>query len=251
MIKGFGGMGGPFASMGGMGGGPQMMFSSMGGMPQQRQQPPKKQQPITVPLNVPLDLIYKGGTKKVKITKKIYDASGRFQNVSVEKEIPIKKGWKDGTKITYEREGDEAPGTTPADIIFVITSKPHEVFSREGDDLIATCPITLMQALSGFNSSITHLDGRVINFRMESATPSTVKTIPGDGNIIHLLIRDFLCLNCTHTPYSFNTTIKMIGMPNTKAQSKGDLKIKFHIEFPNLSEPDRMQICRILSQYSK
>merc|ERR1711988_1551676 len=58
-----------------------------------------------------------------------------------------------------------------------------------------------MQALSGFNSSITHLDGRVINFRMESATPSTVKTIPGDG------------------------------MPNTKAQSKGDLKIKFHIEF--------------------
>jgi len=227
---GFGGMGGPFASMGGMGGGPQMMFSSMGGMPggmsmggmpQQRQQPPKKQQPITVPLNVPLDLIYKGGTKKVKITKKIYDASGRYQNVSVEKEIPIKKGWKDGTKITYEREGDEAPGTTPADIIFVITSKPHEVFAREGDNLIATCPITLEQALSGFNSSITHLDGRVINFRMENATPSTVKTIPGDG------------------------------MPNTKAQSKGDLRIKFHIEFPNLSEPDRMQICRILSQYSR
>lgn len=228
-----GGFGGhPFASMGGMGGGgPQMMFSSMGGMPggmsmggmpqqqQRQQQPTRKQPPITVPLNVPLDLIYKGGTKKVKITKKIYDPSGNFTNASVEKEIPIKKGWKDGTKITYEKEGDEAPGTTPADIIFVITSKPHEVFTREGDDLIATCPITLQQAISGFNSSITHLDGRVINFRMENATPSTMKTIPGDG------------------------------MPNTKAQTKGDLKIKFHIHFPNLSEPDRMQISRILSQY--
>jgi len=229
-----GGFGGPFASMGGMGG-PQMMFSSMGGMPggmsgmpggmsgmpQQRQQAPKKQQPpVTVPLNVSLDVIYKGGTKKVKITKKVYDASGRFTNVSVEKEIPIKKGWKDGTKITYEREGDEAPGTVPADIVFVITSKPHDVFKREGDDLIATCPISLNQAISGFNSSITHLDGRVINFRMDNATPDTVKTIPADG------------------------------MPNVKSQTKGDLKIKFHIKFPELSEPDRVQISRILSQYS-
>ena len=78
--------GNPFASMGGMGGGgPQMMFSSMGGMPgatggmpKQSQQPARKQPPITVPLNVPLDLIYKGGTKKVKITKKIYDLVGIY-----------------------------------------------------------------------------------------------------------------------------------------------------------------------------
>jgi len=203
-----------------------MMFSSMGGMPgatggmpKQSQQPARKQPPITVPLNVPLDLIYKGGTKKVKITKKIYDPSGRFTNVSVEKEIPIKKGWKDGTKITYEKEGDEAPGTTPADIIFVITSKPHEVFSREGDDLIATCPITLQQAISGFSTSVTHLDGRVINFRMDNASPETTKTIPGDG------------------------------MPNVKAQTKGDMKIRFQIKFPELSDPDRVEISRILAQY--
>ena len=81
----------------------------------------------------------------------------------------------------HMKRGDEAPGTTPADIIFVITSKPHEVFSREGDDLIATCPITLQQAISGFSTSVTHLDGRVINFRMDNASPETTKTIPGDG----------------------------------------------------------------------
>merc|ERR1712159_606423 len=110
---GFGGGGHPFASMMGGGGG-------MGGMPgmqqqrQQQQQPLRKQPAVTTPLNVPLEDIYKGGTKRVRITKKIYDASGRFTTAAVEKEIPIKAGWKDGTKITYEREGDEAPGTTPA-----------------------------------------------------------------------------------------------------------------------------------------
>ena len=43
---------------------------------------------------------------------------------------------KDGTKITFEREGDEAPGTIPADIVFVVQTKPHPIFTREGDDLI-------------------------------------------------------------------------------------------------------------------
>eukprot|EP00639_Heterosigma_akashiwo_P027705 CAMPEP_0194676608 /NCGR_PEP_ID=MMETSP0295-20121207/8988_1 /TAXON_ID=39354 /ORGANISM="Heterosigma akashiwo, Strain CCMP2393" /LENGTH=113 /DNA_ID=CAMNT_0039561233 /DNA_START=43 /DNA_END=385 /DNA_ORIENTATION=- len=40
----------------------------------------------------------------------------RQQEVKVEKEITIKPGWKDGTKITFAREGDEQPGTEPADI---------------------------------------------------------------------------------------------------------------------------------------
>lgn len=56
--------------------------------------------------------------------------------VSVDKEINIKPGWKDGTKITFEREGDELPGVIPADIVFTLQAKPHDRFERDGDDLI-------------------------------------------------------------------------------------------------------------------
>ena len=45
-------------------------------------------------------------------------------------------GWKDGTKITFEGEGDEASGVLPADIIFVVKTRPHDRFTREGDNLI-------------------------------------------------------------------------------------------------------------------
>ena len=34
--------------------------------------------------------------------------------------INVKPGWKSGTKITFPKEGDQHPGRTPADIVFVI-----------------------------------------------------------------------------------------------------------------------------------
>lgn len=34
--------------------------------------------------------------------------------VQVDKTIAIKPGWKDGTRITFQKEGDEQPGMIPA-----------------------------------------------------------------------------------------------------------------------------------------
>jgi len=48
----------------------------------------------------------------------------------------IHTGWKDGTKITFEGEGDESAGVLPADIVFVVKTKPHDRFTREGDHLL-------------------------------------------------------------------------------------------------------------------
>jgi DnaJ-class molecular chaperone len=36
-----------------------------------------------------------------------------------------RKGWKNGTKITYPNEGDELPGVIPADVVFILNTKPH------------------------------------------------------------------------------------------------------------------------------
>jgi DnaJ homolog subfamily B member 4 len=142
---GLGGMGG-LPGMGGMGGMPGMGMG--GGMPGMggRGMPgrgshhsnhhQKKAEPVNYPLKVTLEELFSGTTKRVRITKKITDASGKVVQVAVEKEISVKAGWKDGTKITFEKEGDELPGVVPADIIFTIQTKPHEKFERDGDNLI-------------------------------------------------------------------------------------------------------------------
>lgn len=216
----FGGMGGP--GMGGMGGMGGMPFGAMGGGAGGKRgghshaMRERKADPIHHPLNVSLEDLFNGAVKKVRITKKITDVSGRTVQVSVDKEITIRAGWKDGTKITFEREGDELPGVVPADIVFTLQTKPHDRFERDGDDLICVCPIPLHEALTGVRTSVQTLDGRSLPIEMRSVTPETVKLVPGEG------------------------------MPNTKKKARGDLRIKFKIIFPELNEAERTQVGGIL-----
>jgi DnaJ family protein A protein 2 len=45
----------------------------------------------------------------------------------------------------------------------VTKEQPHDVFTRKGADLYMKKHITLIQALLGFNFTLTHLDGRNYN----------------------------------------------------------------------------------------
>ena len=164
---------------GGMNGFPGMPGGVNGfpGMPRAGGQPAPQTKAAAVNhhLNVTLEELYTGTVKKMRITKKIVDMSGRQTQVSNEKEIALKKGWKDGTKITYEKEGDELPGVVPADIIFTVQTKPHPLYSRDNDDLIYTLTVTLMEALTGFKKEILTLDNRPISIEMKSVKPDTIK----------------------------------------------------------------------------
>jgi DnaJ family protein B protein 4 len=162
----------PFASFGGRGG---------HGRGHAHAAPQQQAPPITHHLNVNLEDLYSGTVKRVRITKKVTDASGHQNQVAVEKEINVKPGWKDGTKITFEREGDQSPGVTPADIVFVLQTRPHAVFTRDGDDLKCTLPVTLEDALRGVNTSIRTLDGRTLPIREPYVTPETTRIISGEG----------------------------------------------------------------------
>jgi DnaJ-class molecular chaperone len=106
-----------------------------------------KPPPVNHDLNVSLEDLFTGTTKKMRITAKKYDAaSGRVTPVSTDKEIAVKAGWKDGTKITFEREGDASgPGVVPADVVFTVKTKPHDRFRREGDDLFYEVSNLLLQ----------------------------------------------------------------------------------------------------------
>lgn len=140
--------------MGGFGGFQNLGGFHMGGMghPQaQAQSQRKKTQdpPIEHELFVTLEEIASGATKKMKISRKVLSPDNR--SIRTEDKvltIEIKPGWKQGTKITFPREGDQSPTTIPADIVFIIKDKPHSTFRRDGSDLIYTAKITLKDVSS-------------------------------------------------------------------------------------------------------
>jgi DnaJ homolog subfamily A member 2 len=99
-------------------------------------------------------------------------------------EVVIEKGMKNGSKIRLSGEGDELPGTTAGDVIFVVQEKEHETFQRKGADLLMTMELELSEALCGFAKTICHLDER--SLKIESPVgkvirPDSVHCIQGEG----------------------------------------------------------------------
>jgi DnaJ family protein B protein 4 len=220
-----GGMGGFFGRQGGMGGFTRMGgMSGMGGMGGMsgmgRQRGPRQPPPIVQPIHATLEDLYKGKTKRIKITKKVLTGDG--QTTKPEDKIltfKINKGWKQGTKIRFEKEGDQGPGIIPADIVFELHEKPHERFQRDGNDLIYVRNISLKEALTGTTVEVMTLDDRLLRIPVnEIVSPGYVKTISGEG------------------------------MPISKTpEKKGDLKIKFNVVFPReLSSDQKEALKRIL-----
>ncbi|GAA5933625.1 hypothetical protein JCM10213_008550 [Rhodosporidiobolus nylandii] len=190
--------GNPFASMGGMGGGGGgfpggfgMDIDSdedyaAGGAGQKRPPPPPE---IVKPLPISLEDLYKGCTKKLRVTKKRLNGTEESNTL----EIAVKAGWKAGTKVRFAGAGHETPGGSQ-DMVFVIEEKPHPLFKREGDDLVYTFKVPLVDALSGPpgggspQKTVTHLDGRTVSFNVPyprgggaPIKPGQVVKIPGEG----------------------------------------------------------------------
>ncbi|MEQ2199137.1 DnaJ subfamily B member 4 [Xenoophorus captivus] len=110
------------------------------------QQRRKQDPPIIHELRVTLEEVFQGCTKKMKISHKRLNPDGRTMRTEDKiLTIEIKRGWKEGTKITFPREGDESPNTIPADIVFVIKDKPHPHFRREGSNIVYPVRVSLRQ----------------------------------------------------------------------------------------------------------
>ncbi|VFQ89056.1 unnamed protein product [Cuscuta campestris] len=216
--------GSPFGGMGGGGSGMKGgtsrfptslfgddMFSSFGESRSMNSAGPRKASPIERKLPCSLEELYKGTTKKMKISREIVDASGSTMQVEEILTITIKPGWKKGTKITFPGKGNEEPNVIPADLVFIIDEKPHSRFTREGNDLVAVERVTLVEALTGYTVHLATLDGRSL-------------TVP-INSIVHP---------------NYEEVVPKEGMPIPKDPSKrGNLRIKFSIQFPTRLTPEQ------------
>lgn len=168
-----------------------------------------------------LDDLYKGCERRLRISRNVIDALGNMMTVDEILTIDVKPGWKKDTKITYPGKGNQAPGfPCPADLVFVVDEKPHAIFKREGNDLVTTQKISLIEALTGKTIKVTTLDGREIEV-------SVTDIVKPDTEIV----------------------IQDEGMPSTsKPGTKGNLRIKFDIIFPTqLTASQKSELKNIFS----
>ncbi|KAF7123890.1 hypothetical protein RHSIM_Rhsim12G0056800 [Rhododendron simsii] len=172
-------------------------------------------------LGCSLEELYKGSKRTMVISRIVPDDSGRPRQIEEILKIDIKPGWKNGTKITFPEKGNQEPGMTPGDLIFVVDEKPHALFKRDGNDLIVHQKISLLEALTGKTLDLIALDGRNITIPLKGITrPSHEVVIPNEG------------------------------MPVSKEPGKkGNLRIKFDVKFPaSLTEEQKSDLKRVLGR---
>nr|XP_039263079.1 dnaJ homolog subfamily B member 1-like [Styela clava] len=162
--------------------------------------------PVIHDLRVSLEEVATGCTKRMRITRKRLSPCGlasRTENKILV--VEIKRGWKEGTKITFAKEGDEKANTIPADVIFIVKDIPHSIFQRDGSDIIYQKTLTLKEALVGCELQIPTLDARrtLTIPCYDVIKPNSEKRIQGEG----------------------------LPIPKQLSQ-RGDLVVQFTVNFP-------------------
>lgn len=171
---------------------------------------PTKMKAIQRPMDCTLEELYCGCLKTFNVTRKrlqepVEDEENPiYLDVTKKLTVAVKPGWRQGTKVTFPGEGDAGPGIIPADIQFNVRELPHPKFTREGLNLTYLHTLSLSSALCGHTIKIEHL-GRTIHVSCpEVVQPGYEKVISGEGMV--------------------------------KGDKKGDLTIKFNIQFPAFLE---------------
>lgn len=124
--------------------------------------------------------------------------------------VNIPRGARPNETIVFSGEANQHPGATTGDVRVYLDVKPHPLFKRlKNDDLLVEHPISLANALSGFEFTIQTLDKRLLVVREAFGKPGSHIIKPG--------------------------AIKMIpneGMPSRTTGRRGNLYIRFKVDFP-------------------
>ncbi|CAN7100555.1 dnaJ homolog subfamily B member 1 [Brassica rapa] len=179
----------------------------------------RKAPAVENPLPCSLEDLCKGAKKKMRLSRNVYDASGKMRVVEEILPIEIKPGWKKGTKLTFPEKGNEEPGIIPADIIFVVEEKPHPVFKRDGNDLVFSQEITLLEALTGKSIDLITLDGRTLMIPLtDIINPDHEIVVPNEGMSI-----------------------------SKEPGRKGNLRLKLNVRYPlKLTAEQKSELKRVL-----
>ncbi|MEZ3161086.1 molecular chaperone DnaJ [Microbacterium sp. BWT-B31] len=96
--------------------------------------------------------------------------------------LDIPGGVETGLRLQLPGSGEVGPGGGPnGDLYVEVTVAPHDAFSRDGDDLLATLEVSMPDAILGTTTTIESLDGPVDLEIRPGVQSGDVLTIRGRG----------------------------------------------------------------------
>ncbi|KAI8142736.1 hypothetical protein BJV82DRAFT_614098 [Fennellomyces sp. T-0311] len=155
---------------------------------------------------------------KGKTIRAVCPACGgrKVQRSNEQYTIHIEKGMRDGQTTVLDQEADEYPDAIPGDVIFTVSTMPHPIFDRQGDNLYTTQHISLIEALVGFEKTLKHLDDSVVTLKRDGVTQ-----------------------------YGFVQTVKGAGMPHFDNPSRqGDLFVEYKVIFPTSIDKETVELLK-------
>ena len=94
-----------------------------------------------------------------------------LRNESVSVKVPA--GIQDGQKLKVKGKGQPSPNGGPAgDLVVTITVKPHAVFTRDGDNIRVSVPVTYAEATLGATIEVPVLGGDPVKLKVAAGTPN-------------------------------------------------------------------------------
>ncbi len=118
----------------------------------------------------------KGVTKTVRLNSEALSSP-------MEVTVRIPAGVRNGQRIRVPgKGGPSSDGGDPGDLLVAITITPHEVFDRDGNNLLVTVPITYSEAVLGADVKVPTITGGTVTVRVPPGTPSgKVMRVRGRG----------------------------------------------------------------------
>ena len=121
---------------------------------------------------------------------------GQAQNISAR----VPTGVNDGAKIRVKGKGAQGEAG-PGDLFIQLHVKPHPIFSRKGENLMITLPVTFAEAALGADIKVPTMAGDDVTVRIAPGTPN-------------------------------GRTLRVKGRGITKGSTTGDLLVTVEVQVP-------------------
>lgn len=172
----------------------------------------------------------KGGTVRAKLSISLRQAlNGATLTIKVGGspiKVRIPAGIKDGQKVRVKGHGKPGlHGGPTGDLEVAVTVKPHPVYSREGNDLVVTLPVTVSEAILGTVVDVPMIDGGTAAVKVPAGSSSGAEIrVRGKGVSTSKVSGDLIARVAIQVPEKPNRELKRLA--KEMAQAEGDLDVR-------------------------
>ena len=140
--------------------------------------------------------------------------------------VRIPAGIKDGQKVRVKGHGKPGVNGGPTgDLEVAVTVKPHPVYTREGNDLVVTLPVTVSEAILGTVVDVPMIDGNTATVNVPAGSSSgTEIRVRGGGVKTSKATGDLIARVAIRVPEKPSRELKKLA--KELAQAEGDLDVR-------------------------